>query len=107
VLQHVIVPETDYANALGVQRLSATFIVNNGASIVVLSAIKFHGEVKAHAIKIEDVPRDWELAAEFEALQTSRAQDVPDLPLGVGHVVTHLSREAEQAAVVIATWVHR
>ena len=92
--QHLVVPETDHAVAVGFDDARA---VRVGGAGCVLSAVEFDGEAQGSAGEVGDEVADGELPRELHALEAARAQVQPQALPGVGRLIPQFSREACQS----------
>ena len=94
VLQHVVVPEADYAVAVGFDDFGAPSI---GEIVGVLAAVEFHSEPGRAASEIDDKIADWALPVELRPAQLTGAEVRPEAPFCVGHVASQFARDAGQS----------
>ena len=90
VVQHVVVPEANYAKALALQ-------VGGSRGITlgrVLAAVNFDDQAPLGAEEVDDVAVDLDLLAEFEAMELATAEDAPELSFGVSRVLAQRPRPA-------------
>jgi hypothetical protein len=52
----------------------------------VLTAIEFDNKASVVASKIDNITSEWHLPAELMPVNLTRSQDLPDAPLGLGHI---------------------
>ena len=94
ILQHVVVPEADYAVAVGFDDRGAVVI---GGTVGVLAAIELDRDPRRTVGEIDNEIADRQLARGFKAIQLTRPQVRPQSPLGIGHVASQLARDAGQS----------
>jgi hypothetical protein len=108
VAQYLVVPETENAVPLAAHEIVAPRIVR--ACVGVLPAIDFDDEHRFQADKVGDVGTDADLAPEFVAVELAETKVLPELTLGVRHVLTKTSCTAvghDAAAPLIPTFPHK
>ena len=75
--------------------------------VVVDCAVDFEDESEFRAKEVGDVRADWVLAAEFEAVERSVAQVLPDERLGGCHRATKAAGGRDVVAVEFLAFVHK
>ena len=94
VLQDVVVPEADYAVAVGFDDFGAPVV---GEIVGVLAAVELHRQPGGAAGEVDDEIANRVLADEFDAVQLTGAQVRPQSPFRVGHVAAQLARDGGQS----------
>jgi hypothetical protein len=89
VLQHLIIPEPQYAKPLIFEPTGPPAV---GFVVGMLAAIDFDNEVFLEADEVDDIFSDHCLSLELCPVETMRAQEIPKPPLGVGHIATERFR---------------
>ncbi len=85
--QHLIVPEAEDAVALGFEEPGSRRRVES-----VLAAVELDHQMLFETYEIDDVGTDGMLAAEFDAVQLTRAQQAPERLFGIGGIASKLFR---------------
>ena len=79
VLHHVVVPESEDAIARGFQNCGARRV--SFGLLTVMPAVQLDHQIFGSAAKIDDVMADHELTCEFETIELSSTQVLPQLVL--------------------------
>jgi hypothetical protein len=75
VSQHVVVPETKHPDTEFLERSRSLRIVLGDRRFVMLAAVEFYRDSITHSVEIQNIASDAVLPTEFEARQTTPAQD--------------------------------
>ena len=94
ILQDVVVPEADYAVAVGFYHRGTRFV---GGAVAVLAAVEFDGQPRRSASEIDHEVANRVLARKLEPIQLAGPQMRPEPSFRVGHIVAQLARYAGQS----------
>jgi len=81
-LEHVIIPESDYAITSSFKGCSARLVVR--LTLGMLSAVEFHNQARLFANEIDEVRPNLVLSAELVAFEPAVAQMVPEPCFRIG-----------------------
>jgi len=90
ICQHIIIPETQDAITLSLQKVSSDGVSFRGS--VMLTAIDFNDQSRFMAHEVRYIPPDRHLPTKFVSLDLVRSQQLPNGPLGVGHIGPQYAR---------------
>src|SRR5439155_8499653 len=91
VVQHFVVPETDYLEADLLDVVSA-FLIGHLPFFAMRVAVDLDHEAGPQTDEVDDVLTWRMLSSEFEPAHPFRAKDFPHSPFSVSRVAAHLAR---------------
>jgi hypothetical protein len=95
VLEHIIVPKPQHANAARGEGALAPLVVGLLPGVGMLPTIQLDGKPRFRAKEVQDVAAEWMLAAELESSEPPIPQASPQFRLGVHRLSAHVARPAE------------
>lgn len=98
-----VVPEADDLNAARVEEAGADFVTGAALVAVVLAAVELDCKFGSVAVEVEDIGREWVLAAEFVAGESAVAEVTPKALFGIGGVLAEGAGEGE--CVGVEGWI--
>jgi len=96
ILKHLIVPKSDYLNAVLPQKSRSVHVASNNTRFIVLTAVKLNGKLYLAAVKIEDELLKWVLTTKPETAKLFLPQTVPHQLFRIRHAFAQGAGRFEQ-----------